>query len=56
MLNVHDITTNVGLHFHLSLKDEESFYILVYDFYNFVVSMKFFNNSIDAKKFIEELI
>ena len=55
LMHVYDFITTTGLYIHLSMKDEESFYILVYDLDNFSLSMRFFSNSVEATKFIQSL-
>lgn len=55
LMHIYDAITNSGLHIHLSMIDEKSFYILVYDFFNYDVTMKFFNNCNTAKEFIQAL-
>ena len=52
---IYDAITTSGLHIHLSMKDEESFYILVHDTENFMVTMKFFDCVETAKQFIQTL-
>ena len=55
LMHIYNAITNSGLHIHLSMMNEESFYILVYDFLNYDVRMKFFNNCNTAKEFIQAL-
>jgi len=52
---VHEFYTKTGLYIRLSMKEENSFYILVYDFYNYLLTMKFFDNSYEATKFIQTI-
>lgn len=54
-MHIYDAITKTGLHIHLSMMDEQSFYILVYDFENFNMTMKFFNSVEPAKAFIQSL-
>lgn len=54
-MHIYDAITKTGLHIHLSMMEEESFYILVHDFENFTLTMKFFNNVHDATDFIRSL-
>jgi hypothetical protein len=54
-MHIYDAITNTGLHIHLSMSDDHSFYILVHDMDNFTLTMKFFNNVKDATAFIQSL-
>lgn len=54
-MHTYDAITKTGLYIHLSMKDEETFYIMVHDFENFTLTMKFFNNLEKAKNFIQSL-
>ena len=54
-MHIYDAVTNTGLHIHLSMNDEESFYILVYDIDNFMLTMRFFNKVETALEFIQSL-
>ncbi len=54
-MHIYNAITNTGLHIHLSMMDEQSFYILVHDFENFTLTMKFFNSVEPAKAFIQSL-
>jgi hypothetical protein len=54
-MHIYDAITKTGLHIHLSMMEEESFYILVHDLENFTLTMKFFNSAEPAKAFIQSL-
>lgn len=54
-MHIYDAITKTGLHIHLSMMDERSFYILVHDLVNFTLTMKFFNNVQEATSFIQSL-
>ena len=54
-MHIYDAVTQTGLHIHLSMNDEESFYILVYDIDNFMLTMRFFNRVEPALAFIQSL-
>jgi len=54
-MHIYDAITDSGLYIHLSMNDEESFYILVHDLVNFTMTMKFFNSVEPAKAFIQSL-
>jgi len=52
---IYNATTQTGLRIHLSMKEEESFYILVFDTYNLTLQMRFFNHVEPALAFIQSL-
>ncbi len=54
-MHIYDAVTQTGLHIHLSMNEEESFYILVYDIDNFMLTMRFFNRVEPALAFIQSL-
>lgn len=54
-MHIYDAITTTGLHIHLSMSDENTFYILVYDIDNYMLTMKFFNNVDTAMQFINSL-
>jgi len=54
-MHIYDAVTKTGLHIHLSMNEEESFYILVHDIDNFTLTMKFFNRVEPALEFIQSL-
>jgi len=54
-MHIYDAITETGLHIHLSMMGEESFYIMVHDLVNFNMTMKFFNSVEPAKAFIQSL-
>jgi hypothetical protein len=54
-MHIYDAVTNTGLHIHLSMKDDESFYIMVHDLVNFTMTMKFFTSVEPARQFIQSL-
>jgi hypothetical protein len=54
-MHIYDAITKTGLHIHLSMNDEQSFYILVYDIDNYMLTMQFFNNVELALAFIHTL-
>ena len=55
LMHIYDAITETGLHIHLSMMEEESFYIMVHDLVNFNMTMKFFNSVEPAKAFIQSL-
>ena len=55
LMHIYDAITNSGLHIHLSMKDDESFYIMVHDLVNFTMTMKFFTSVEPARQFIQSL-
>jgi len=54
-MHIYDAITKTGLHIHLSMIEERSFYILVHDLENFTLTMKFFNDPTTAREFIKSL-
>jgi hypothetical protein len=54
-MHTYDAITKTGLHIHLSMLEEESFYILVHDLENYTLTMKFFSRVSDAQQFIKSL-
>ena len=54
-MHIYDAVTLTGLHIHLSMNENESFYILVYDIDNFMLTIKFFNRVEPALEFIKSL-
>ena len=54
-MHIYDAVTSSGLHIHLSMMEEESFYIMVHDLVNFTMTMKFFNSVEPARAFIQSL-
>ena len=54
-MHTYDAITNTGLHIHLSMIEAQSFYILVHDFENFNLTIKFFTDVELAKQFIQQL-
>lgn len=54
-MHIYDAITKNGLHIHLSMMDEQSFYIMVHNLDNFTLTMKFFNNVQSATEFIQSL-
>jgi len=54
-MHIYDAITETGLHIHLSMMEEESFYIMVHDPVNFNMTMKFFNSVEPARQFIQSL-
>jgi hypothetical protein len=54
-MHIYDAITKTGLHIHLSMKEDESFYILVHDLDNFTLTMKFFSKVEPALEFIRSL-
>jgi len=54
-MHIYDAVTKTGLHIHLSMNEDESFYILVHDIDNFTLTMKFFNKVEPALEFIQSL-
>jgi len=52
---IYNAITKTGLLIHLSMSEEHTFYILVFDIDNFKLTMKFFNNIETALAFIQEL-
>jgi len=55
LMHIYDAITETGLHIHLSMMEEESFYIMVHDLVNFTMTMKFFNSVEPARQFIQSL-
>ena len=55
VMHTYDAITKTGLVIHLSMSDEHTFYILVFDIDNFKLTMKFFNNIETALSFIQSL-
>jgi hypothetical protein len=54
-MHIYDAVTSSGLHIHLSMMEEESFYIMVHDLVNFTMTMKFFSSVEPARAFIQSL-
>ena len=54
-MHIYDAVTSSGLHIHLSMMEEESFYIMVHDLVNFTMQMKFFSSVEPARAFIQSL-
>jgi hypothetical protein len=54
-MHTYDAITKTGLYIHLSMMEEQSFYILVQDLDNFTLTMKFFSNPHTAREFIKSL-
>jgi hypothetical protein len=54
-MHIYDAITQTGLHIHLSMREDESFYILVHDTNNFTLTIKFFSQVEPALKFIQSL-
>ena len=54
-MHIYDAITKTGLHIHLSMSDDNTFYILVHDIENYLLTMKFFNNVETALAFIHTL-
>jgi hypothetical protein len=54
-MHIYDAITNSGLHIHLSMMEDESFYIMVHDLVNFTMTMKFFSSVEPAREFIRSL-
>ena len=52
---IYDAITKTGLVIHLSMSNDHTFYILVFDVDNFKLTMKFFNNLETALAFIQAL-
>ena len=52
---IYDAITKTGLLIHLSMSEEHTFYIFVFDIDNFKLTMRFFNNIETALAFIQEL-
>jgi GGDEF domain-containing protein len=52
---IYNAITKTGLLIHLSMSEQHTFYILVFDIDNFKLTMKFFNNIETALAFIQEL-
>ena len=52
---IYDAITKTGLVIHLSMSDDHTFYIMVFDIDKFVLTMKFFNNIETALDFIQAL-
>ena len=55
LMHTYDAITKTGLYIHLSMMEEQSFYILVQDLDNFTLTMKFFNDPNTAREFIKSL-
>ena len=55
LMHTYDAITKTGLYIHLSMMEEQSFYILVQDLDNFTLTMKFFNEPNTAREFIKSL-
>ena len=55
VMHIYDAITATGLHIHLSMQEDESFYILVHDLDNFTLMMKFFSRVEPALDFIKSL-
>ena len=54
-MHTYDAITKTGLYIHLSMMEEQSFYILVQDLDNFTLTMKFFHDPNTAREFIKSL-
>lgn len=54
-MHTYDAITKTGLYIHLSMMEEQSFYILVQDLDNFTLTIKFFNDPNTAREFIKSL-
>jgi hypothetical protein len=54
-MHIYDAITSSGLHIHLSMMEEQSFYIMVHDLVNFNMTMKFFSSVEPARAFIQSL-
>jgi hypothetical protein len=54
-MHIYDAITKTGLVIHLSMSDDHTFYILVFDVYTLALTMKFFNNLETALAFIHTL-
>jgi hypothetical protein len=52
---IYDAITKTGLVIHLSMSEDHTFYILIFDIDNFTLTMKFFNNIETALAFIQAL-
>lgn len=52
---IYNAITKTGLMIHLSMSDNHTFYILVFDIDNFRLTMKFFNNIETALAFVQQL-
>ena len=52
---IYNAITKTGLLIHLSMSQEHTFYILVFDIDNFKLTMKFFNNVETAMTFVQKL-
>lgn len=55
VMYIYDAITKTGLVIHLSMSNEHTFYIMVFDVDNFKLTMKFFNNIETALAFIQAL-
>jgi hypothetical protein len=55
LMHIYDAITNSGLHIHLSMMEDESFYIMVHDLADFTMTMKFFSSVEPALEFIRSL-
>ncbi len=55
LMHIYDAITKTGLVIHLSMSDDHTFYILVFDVYTLTLTMKFFNNIETALAFIHTL-
>ena len=55
LMHTYDAITKTGLYIHLSMMEEQSFYILVQDLDNFTLTMKFFHDPNTAREFIKSL-
>jgi hypothetical protein len=54
-MHTYDAITKTGLHIHLSMMEDESFYIMVHNLVEFTFDMKFFNNVQTATAYIKSL-
>jgi GGDEF domain-containing protein len=52
---IYNAITKTGLMIHLSMSQEHTFYILVFDIDNFKLTMRFFNNIETAVAFVQNL-
>ena len=52
---IYNAITKTGLIIHLSMSQEHTFYILVFDIDNFKLTMRFFNNIETAVAFVQNL-
>ncbi len=55
LMHTYDAITKTGLHIHLSMMEDESFYIMVHNLVEFTFDMKFFNNVQTATAYIKSL-